>query len=348
MSDYRISKISPNDTRRNQLVDELLNAEGIRRDKNLDYTCGMFDENDELAATGSCYGNTLRCLAVSSRHQGEGLMNQLMTHMMETQFNRGNHHMFLYTKSSTSKFFSDLGFYEVANIPGKVVFMENKKTGFKNYVENLSGSKKEGKSVAALVMNGNPFTLGHLFLVEKAAAENDVVHLFMVSEDVSLIPFSIRKRLIMEGTAHLSNLCYHETGPYIVSNSTFPSYFQKDSEAVIESHALLDLSIFIKIAQSLGITRRYVGEEPTSQVTAIYNQIMKEKLPESNIQCIIVPRKETDKTVISASTVRKLIQDGEIDLLSNFLPETTLDFFRSKESEPVIARIRNADEVIHY
>lgn len=94
MSDYGISKISPNDTRRNQLVDELLNAEGIRRDKNLDYTCGMFDENDELAATGSCYGNTLRCLAVSSRHQGEGLMNQLMTHMMETQFNRGNHHMF--------------------------------------------------------------------------------------------------------------------------------------------------------------------------------------------------------------------------------------------------------------
>lgn len=215
-------------------------------------------------------------------------------------------------------------------------------------MENLSGSKKEGKSVAALVMNGNPFTLGHLFLIEKAAAENDVVHLFMVSEDVSLIPFSIRKRLIMEGTAHLSNLCYHETGPYIVSNATFPSYFQKDNEAVIESHALLDLSIFIKIAQSLGITRRYVGEEPTSQVTAIYNQIMKEKLPESNIQCIIVPRKETDKTVISASTVRKLIQDGEIDLLSNFLPETTLDFFRSKESEPVIARIRNADEVIHY
>jgi [citrate (pro-3S)-lyase] ligase len=231
--------------------------------------------------------------------------------------------MFLYTKSSTSKFFSDMGFYEVANIPGKVVFMENKKTGFKNYLENLSSSKKEGESVAAIVMNG-------------------------ISEDVSLIPFTVRKRLIMEGTAHLSNICYHESGPYIVSNATFPSYFQKDSEAVIESHALLDLSIFVKIARSLGITHRYVGEEPTSQVTAIYNQIMKEKLSESNIQCIIIPRKETDTTVISASTVRKLIQEGEIDLLRNFLPETTLNYFKSKESEPVIARIRNADEVIHY
>lgn len=348
MSDYVISKISPNDIKNNQLVDELLSAEGIRRDKNLDYTCGLFDDNYDLAATGSCYGNTLRCLAVSSRHQGEGLMNQLMSHLMEIQFNRGNSHMFLYTKSTTSKFFSDLGFYEIAGIPGKIVFMENKKQGFKNYIENLSTNKKEGKRVAAIVMNANPFTLGHLFLIEKAAAENDVVHLFMVSEDVSLIPFSVRKRLIMEGTAHLTNLCYHESGPYIVSNATFPSYFQKDSEAVIESHALLDLNIFIKIAQSLGITRRYVGEEPTSQVTAIYNHIMKERLPESGIECIIIPRKESGGAVISASTVRKLIKEGDFSALSKLLPKTTLDFFQSKEAEPVIEQIRKAKEVIHY
>lgn len=55
------------------------------------------------------------------------------------------------------------------------------------------------------------------------------------------------------------------------SNATFPSYFQKDENAVIESHAMLDLTVFTQIAKVLGITRRYVGEEPTSLVTGIYN-----------------------------------------------------------------------------
>lgn len=348
MSDYNISRVSPNDKRSNQLIDELLLREGIRRDKNLDYTCAMFDEDFNVIATGSCYGNTLRCLAVSSEHQGEGLMNQIMTHLTEVQFHRGYSHLFLYTKSSASRFFSDLGFYEIVSIANKVVFMENKRRGFSDYIDRLSENKKTGKSVAAIVMNGNPFTLGHLSLVEKAAKENDVLHLFIVSEDVSLVPFEVRKRLIMEGTAHLSNICYHDSGPYIVSTATFPSYFQKDDEAVIESHALLDLGIFVKIAKALGINKRYVGEEPNSQVTAIYNDIMKEKLPESGIDCVIIPRKETAGTVISASTVRKLIKDGEFSLLSNYLPNTTLRYFQSAEAEPVIQKIREAEQVIHY
>ena len=89
-------------------------------------------------------------------------------------------------------------------------------------------------------MNANPFTLGHQYLVETAAASCDLLHLFIVSEDSSLVPFSVRKKLVMEGTAHLSNICYHESGPYIISSATFPSYFQKDETAVIESHARLD------------------------------------------------------------------------------------------------------------
>ncbi len=348
MSEYSISKVSPDDKRSNQLIDQLLLGEGIRRDKNLDYTCAMFDEDFNVVATGSCYGNTLRCLAVSSNHQGEGLMNQIMSHLTEYQFSQGNSHIFLYTKSTASKFFSDLGFYEIVRIEGKVVFMENKRRGFQDYLSRLGENKKEGKNVAAIVMNANPFTLGHLTLVEKAAAENDVVHLFIVSEDVSLIPFPVRKRLIMEGTAHLNNICYHDSGPYIISNATFPSYFQKDETSVIESHALLDLGIFIKISESLGINRRYVGEEPTSQVTAIYNEIMKERLPEAGIDCIIIPRKEAEGTVISASTVRKLIKEGDFSHLTALLPETTIRFFESPEAEPIIKKIKEAEQVIHY
>ena len=183
---------------------------------------------------------------------------------------------------------------------------------------------------------------------EKAAAENDLLHLFIVSEDASLVPFKIRKQLVMKGTAHLKNICYHDSGPYIISNATFPSYFQKDENAVIESHAMLDLTVFTQIAKVLGITRRYVGEEPTSLVTGIYNRIMSEKLPEQGIECIVVPRKTCEDTPISASNVRLALQNGDYDTLSKLVPQTTLDYFKSPEAIPVIERIRQQENVIHY
>ena len=376
MPDYYISQISHTDKTAIQDVTALLNAEGIRLDANLDYTCGMYDDEMNIIATGSCFGNTLRCLAVSSEHQGEGLMNQIISHLIEVQFERGNTHLFLYTKCSSAKFFGDLGFYEIARIDGQIVFMENRRTGFKNYLKKLEESSAlqlqtltkdtsantatlqsdnalpdtstADRKIAALVMNANPFTLGHQYLVEKAARENDLLHLFIVSEDASLVPFKVRKQLVMEGTAHLDNICYHDSGPYIISNATFPSYFQKDENAIIESHAMLDLTIFTEIAQTLGINRRYVGEEPTSLVTGIYNNIMSEKLPENGIECIIVPRKTDGKKAISASTVRQAIKDNDVDTLKKLVPESTLRYFESKEAKEVIERIRNSGNVIHY
>ena len=376
MSDYYISQISHNDKTAIQSVTALLQAEGIRLDANLDYTCGMYDDEMNIIATGSCFGNTLRCLAVSSDHQGEGLMNQIISHLIEVQFNRGNTHLFLYTKCSSAKFFGDLGFYEIARIDGQIVFMENRRTGFKNYLKKLEDSSAQQiqalteassdntadpksdhipqststteRKIAALVMNANPFTLGHQYLVEKAARENDLLHLFIVSEDASLVPFKVRKQLVMEGTAHLDNICYHDSGPYIISNATFPSYFQKDENAVIESHAMLDLTIFTEIARTLGINRRYVGEEPTSLVTGIYNRIMSEKLPENGIECVIVPRKTDGEKAISASTVRQAIKDNDMDTLRKLVPESTLRYFESEDAKDVIARIRNEENVIHY
>jgi len=356
MADYYISQIYPSDKRANDEVDALLISEGIRRDANLDYTCGMYDDEMHIIATGSCFGNTLRCFAVSHEHQGEGLMNSIVSHLIEFQFSRGNTHLFLYTKCNSAKFFGDLGFYEIARIDGQIVFMENRKTGFQNYLRTFAkDALPEGltaetptRKIAALVMNANPFTLGHQYLVEKAAVENDLLHLFIVSEDASLVPFKIRKQLVMKGTAHLKNICYHDSGPYIISNATFPSYFQKDENAVIESHAMLDLTVFTQIAKVLGITRRYVGEEPTSLVTGIYNRIMSEKLPEQGIECIVVPRKTCEDTPISASNVRLALQNGDYDTLSKLVPQTTLDYFKSPEAIPVIERIRQQENVIHY
>ncbi len=368
MSDYLISRIFPADQRAQRQLDALLHAEGIRKDANLDYTCGMFDDDYHLIATGSCFGNTLRCMAVSSAHQGEGLMNEIVGHLTEIQFARGNTHLFLYTKCESAKFFSSLGFYEIARIPGQIVFMENRRTGFADYIKKLekdsfsaAGSASAGASehtadgrlsahprTAALVMNANPFTLGHQYLAERAAAENDLLHLFIVSEDASLVPFAVRKKLVLDGTAHLNHVICHESGPYIISSATFPSYFQKDEAAVNESHARLDLAVFTRIAQALGITRRYVGEEPTSQVTGIYNRIMCENLPKNGIECTVIPRKQQDGSAISASTVRQAVKDGDWELLSRLVPETTLRYFQSPEAEPVIRKIRGERSVIHY
>ena len=86
-------------------MDVLLRAEGIRRDKNLDYSCGVFDDDGSLIAVGSSFKNTLRCLAVSSEHRGEGLMNQVVSHLLEREIQQGYSHVFLYTKEKTPRFF---------------------------------------------------------------------------------------------------------------------------------------------------------------------------------------------------------------------------------------------------
>lgn len=350
MSEYTISEIRKNDRYAVSQMEALLKEEGIRKDGNLDYSCGLYDEDYDLVGTGSCFGNTLRCLAVSKDHQGEGLMNEIVTNLINVQFARGNTHLFVYTKCSSAKFFADLGFREIVRIEDQVVFMENNWNGFESYLKKLRdetpGDPPEAS--AAVVMNANPFTLGHRYLVERASAENDLVHLFLVSEDASLVPFAVRKRLVLEGTADLPNIVVHDSGPYIISSATFPSYFQKDSDAVIESHARLDIDIFGRIAKALNITRRYVGEEPFSVVTGAYNRIMGEMLPQFGVEQVVVPRKGSGGAAISASTVRTAIRDGNWELLQTLVPETTLRYFRSDEAAPVREKIRAAENVVHY
>ncbi len=346
MSDT-LTTILLNDTSAQKQMDVLLEQEGIRRDGNLDYTCGLFDEDWKLAATASCFGNTIRCLAVSNDRQGEGLLNQIVTHLMEVQAERGNTRLFLYTKPKSAKFFGNLGFYEIARVEGNLVFMENRRRGFGDFCSALEKARWGGRS-AAIVMNANPFTLGHLHLVERAAAENDTVHLFVLSEEAGPIPFAVRKRLVEAGTAHLPNVVRHDSGPYIISSATFPSYFLKDEDTVIRTHAALDLEIFGKIALCLNITQRYVGEERTSHVTALYNEIMATRLPELGVECRVVPRLEARGKPVSASTVRKYIHDGRLEDIHPLVPESTWNYFTSPEAQSVIEAIRREKNVIHY
>ena len=229
----------------------------------------------------------------------------------------------MYTKVSTAKFFQDLGFYEIARVENTLSFLENRKNGFARFCARLSQSRTE-EPAAAIVMNANPFTLGHLALAERAAAEFPAVHLFVLEEDASLVPFAVRWKLVTEGVAHLPHVICHKSGPYLISSATFPSYFLKDEGAVIQGHARLDLALFGQIAQALNVTARYAGEEPSSQVTGLYNRVMAQELPKKGIRFVEVPRASQDGVPISASTVRKLIHDGNLGAHPSTGPGTHL------------------------
>ena len=327
-------------------MDQLLRQEGIRRDANLDYSCGIYDEEENLVATGSCFGNTIRCLAVAGCRRGQGLLVRIVSHLMDIQSKRGNLHVFLYTKCENAAFFADLGFHEIVRVSDLMVFMENRRDGFRKYCDGLQ--MKQGTKVAAVVMNANPFTLGHRHLLEQAAKENDVVHLFLLREEAGPIPFQVRRKLAEEGLGDLTNVILQESGPYMISSATFPSYFLKDEDSQIQAHAELDLEVFSRIAAKLGIRRRYVGEEPTSRVTGLYNRIMAARLPEYGMECCIVPRLEADGAVISASTVRQAIHDGNLEAVKNMLPYSTYRYFASPSSESVRAAIGRDTNLIHY
>ena len=242
--------------------------------------------------------------------------------------------------------------YEIARVEGKVVFMENRKGGFERYLERLLAETEKsgltGERVGAVVMNANPFTLGHQYLVETAAADCDVLHLFVVSEDASLVPFAVREQLVKEGTAHLNNVVYHRTESYMISNATFPSYFLKDKDTVIRSHAVLDITIFEKIAKTLGIRVRYVGEEPFSAVTGIYNQVMAEQLAAAGLTLTVIPRKESGGTAISASKVRQLIKENRMEEMHGLVPESTYSYFISDVGRETAEKIRGCADVVHY
>lgn len=329
-------------------MEALLKAEGLRMDDNLDYSCGVFDPQEHLLAAGSCFGNTIRCMAVSGEHRGEGLLNLVAGHLMEVQMERGNAHLFLYTKPQTAGIMRDLGFYEITRVKDELVFMENRRRGFSDYCQHLAKQAVDAKRISAVVMNANPFTLGHLHLVEQAAEQSDIVHLFVLSENSGPIPFSVRKHLAEEGVKHLKNVLCHDSGPYMISSATFPSYFLKDKDTVIRAQAELDLQVFGKIARVLGIRRRYAGQEPNSHVTALYNQVMAQKLPEQAVEFVEIPRLKSGTQIISASQVRQAIHDGRFEKLRELVPESTYAFFAGSEGAEVCAAIERESSLIHY
>jgi len=200
-----------------------------------------------------------------------------------------------------------------------------------DYLAYLQSEKDTTQgTIGSIVMNCNPFTLGHRFLIEEAQKQCDFLYIFVVEEDKSFFSFEDRLMLVRAGTSDLENVKILRGGSFIISSSTLPEYFVKESQKDVVINASKDLGIFAEsIAPVLNISKRFVGEEPLDPITNQYNRAMFDILPRSGIEVVEIPRKpQLDGTPISASLVRKLLQDKDFDAIAEIVPETTLEYLK--------------------
>ncbi len=338
--DYDLKILEIFTSRDNEKVEKFLETQNLKLGKNIDYTIGVFYKN-EIIGTGSLSGKVLKSIAVRCDFQGEGITNKIVSKLINEAFYRREIHLFVYTKPENKVLFESLGFYSIAEID-KVCLLENKRDGIKKFTEEIQKKKKKGNIIGSIVMNCNPFTYGHQYLIEKASKECDVVHIFVVWEDKSIFPAEIRYNLMKKGTENFGNVIIHKGKDYIISNATFPSYFIKGEEDVIVSQTKLDIEIFKKyIVPALGINRRYIGEEPYCKTTNLYNETMKNLLPEAGVEVIVVERKKLEDKAISASTVREALSKDDRESLKKLVPQTTYEFFHTEEGKKIIEKIKN-------
>jgi [citrate (pro-3S)-lyase] ligase len=321
------------------LVERFLEKFSLRLERDVEYTIAIVDD-DRIVATGSFSDNVLKCIAVDSRYEGMGLAGMVVSRLVTEEYNRGRLHLFIYTKPENISKFHELGFHVVAEVPSKVALLENRPDGITGYVEKLKSHRVSGGFIGSIVVNCNPFTKGHKYLIEKAASECDWLHVFVVWEDRSVFPSEIRYHLVREGIKHINNVTVHKGKDYIVSNATFPTYFLKQLDDAVDIQCMLDIKIFAEhIAPALGIKKRYVGKEPYCPVTGAYNRTMKEILPGYGIEVIEVPRISLNGVVISASEVRKQLRAGNMEVVKELVPATTYDFLVSEEAIPILEKI---------
>lgn len=321
---------SPLNGRRLEEVRDFLARMGLRYAEGAEHTVVIRDESDAIAATGSLEGGVIKCVAVDPSAQGAGLTATVVTALRQKALERGIRRLFLYTKPENREKFRGLGFWEVARAD-QALLMEDRRGGFDAWAEAIRSPKAEG-TIGAAVMNCNPMTLGHLYLIEQAAASCDFLYLLIVSEDRSAVPAGARRAIVEAAVGHLPNVAVAGTGQYLISSATFPDYFLKDKSRAGDVWTDLDISVFCRLAKKLGIQKRFVGSEPFCPVTSAYNQAMGRQLPEQEIELVELPRLERNGTAVSATAVRRLIREGRWEEMEPLVPEATFAYFSDEKN----------------
>lgn len=354
-----IQTLNPTTPRQRQRIEAFLKRNGLRFD-DMHYYAAITDDDGEMIAGGGLKGNVIKCVAVDDAHKGEAIANTLISHLIAHANEEGHSNVMLFTKPKNRQLFESLSFRLLAEAP-EAVLMETGIGGINNMVEQLKKIKEEGEVCkennqeckkeektnlnittpqhlnpsipqplttttplrGVVVMNCNPFTLGHRYLIEQAAKQVERLFVMVVREDCSLFSYAERKAMVEQGVAHLKNVTVIDGSEYAISQATFPTYFLKRLDDAADTQMLLDLDLFRRhIAPALGATVRFVGTEPTDRLTRRYNQLMHEVL--ADVREIV--RLEKEGNAVSASRVRKAMEQGDMSTIRQLVPPTTLPY----------------------
>ena len=310
-------------------VEKFLNDNDLRLD-GVDYYAGVFliGEDDILLGGGGLQGNVIKCIAITDDLRETGMGTKLISHLYLQAINNGEDTVRVFTKPENKEIFTSLGFKLLAT-SDKAILLENG-NGLKHYCDYLASLRREGEN-GAIVMNANPFTLGHRYLIETAAKEVNNLYIIVVKENRSLFSYNDRKQMITKGTEDLKNVIICEGSDYQISNTTFPTYFLKEITDATDTQISLDLDLFSKhIAPALNIKKRFIGTEPKDVLTNRYNYLIKSILPEKCIEVVEVDRLQNESNVIiSATTVRECLSSFDFYGAKQLVYPTTIPFLLS-------------------
>ncbi len=308
---------------------------------NIDYTMGLYDDG-QLIGTGSLGGRVMRDIAISEKYQKKGLTRRIIRNLQGESYRRGVTGNQIFTKPKNVPIFEHMGFKCVAVAEPYAALLEKGTDTLEDYLSRVRAilGTGEGKNRGAIVMNCNPFTLGHRSLVEYAHNNCDEVIIFAVQEDRSIFPFSDRFSLIKQGVRDMKGVEVISGGDFIISNATFPTYFIKGTDE-LAAQTKLDATVFAtRIAPALNITVRFVGEEPTDKTTLAYNNAMREVFAQNGIELKEIPREQKGNQIVSASSVRRALADDDWETVYRMVPKTTLIYLKSPAGQEVIRRIK--------
>ncbi len=289
-------------------------------------TVFFLHDGTELIGTASLSGDLIQYFAVDPARRGEDLAAVLLTAVKNHAFQSGIERLTLLTKPENRRLFAGLLFEPVAET-SSAIFMESAGGGTDDL---LSNAPEVFGKVGSIVMNADPFTLGHRFLIETAAKECDFVFVFVLSEEKSFFSAEDRILMVKEGVSDLPNVFVLPTGRYLVSEATFPTYFLKDRQKVTEAFCDMDIAVFLeKFVPALSISVRYLGTEPFDPVTNAYNAALLKALPENGVAIRLVERKTAEGEPVSAKAVRRLLTQKEFVQAAALLPESTVSYLKS-------------------
>lgn len=337
-----ILELHPTIPRQRRQIEMFLQTNGLRYD-DVDYYAAIVDESsDEMIAGGGLKGSVIKCVAVADGHKGEAVANVIVSHLIAKANAEGCQCVKLYTKPDNRQLFESLSFRLIAESPNAIL-METGVGGIEKYSEELRVKSEElrvkseelkndesvvsnaRKPIGVIVMNANPFTLGHRFLVEQSSELVERLYVVVVREDCSMFSYNERKAMVSQGVRDIGNVVVVDGSDYAVSAATFPTYFLKQLSDATDTQIILDLDLFRRrIAPALGATIRFFGSEPTDPLTRRYNELMHQQLGEEHVHEI--QRKQQEGSAISASRVRKAMMEGCIWDAIQLVPPTTIPY----------------------